>query len=427
MILSGIAPLRKAFCLTDQQVLDDYIRLGRNASTCANEWGVARRTAQERVTEARRRLGHSLTDQARPEHINRVQELLDRSSIDPAGHRIKNVRLNAWGTAAKDADGNIQTEGLHSTRINLVPQDEFPKWPVVQPAKPAIIKYAPRPVRTDKLKRAFIIPDAQIGFFRSIKTGALEPFHDLRAIDAMLQMLRVFQPERIVILGDFLDVASLSKYLQIAEFQLTLQPSIEYAYRLLAEVRSAVGKKCKIDYIEGNHERRVAEYIQRNAASAYGLRRAGNPEWPQLSIPALLRFDELGIMYSDAYPGGQVWLTKNLVCQHAPPTKKNELRASVIHGHTPYNRVESRSIHYYDRIEEYSTTSVGGLMRVDEVTDPGQLVRTSVPSDRTRVGWTQGVAAVYIHSDDRFRVDLVPIQRGFAIFEQKCFQGVNRA
>jgi hypothetical protein len=367
--------------------------------------------------------------------LNFLAEELEARGIDPRQVNIKHATIKTnkrqWTAFHKDAAKNAVVTPLKSdqryVQIEFSPKfAEGPAWPLIERPQGRPIKYIAKagPIASVFAKRVFIIPDAQIGYYRDINTMELTPFHDELAIAVMMQMLKAYKPDTVVILGDFLDCASLSKYLQVAEFQLTLQPSLEYAYELLATIRSIVGPECKIEYLEGNHERRLSEFIARNALAAYGLRRAASlPDaWPVLSVPHLLRLDELNIRYSASYPGGQYWLTPKLVCTHQPPGKKTDLRASVIHGHTPHYRVESHTVHYHDGIETYSVHSVPGLMHVEDVAEPQPLVRSQVPSNSTRMNWQQGVATVDILNDDVFKVISHPIANGEAIFEGKVLQ-----
>ena len=413
----------------DQQTLDDYAANGYDASGCAEKWGITKASARRRVLTAKRRLGWSMTDPSN-DRVNRVQELLDKSSISKDGTRLKYVDVKSWGTAAKvkNADGTetFEEKGLYAVGTRLVPLEDFPRWPVVQRATPGAVQYRPPlPARRDGVEDTLVLGDAQVGYYRDIRTMALTPFHDLAAMDVILQIAASRTWHRVVILGDWLDAQSLSRYLQVAEFQLTMQPSIDFLDHVLKLLRSAVGKACRISYIEGNHERRISSFVATNAAAAYGLRRGGNPEWPQLSVPALLNFDVYGIEYTSAYPGGEVWLAPKLVCQHANPSSRTDLRASIIHGHNERRALETRTIHASTGIETYETWCVPGVGRIDDVSDPTALNRTSVPSDRTRKNANQGLAHVEIDADGRYNITPIKIERGFARFHGVGYQGTT--
>ncbi|WP_218571937.1 hypothetical protein, partial [Pseudomonas sp. SZ57] len=75
--------------------------------------------------------------------------------------------------------------------------------------------------------------------------------------------------------------------------------------------------EAEVTLIEGNHDRRLQKSILRNAKAAFGLKRANDPEsWPVLSVPNLLRLDDLGVEYVEGYPAGEKWINDNLVCIH---------------------------------------------------------------------------------------------------------------
>jgi len=321
---------------------------------------------------------------------------------------------------------------LRMCTIKLSPKfEEGPAWPVIVPATPAIVTYLPRPVARpdDNTRKVFIIPDVQVGYYRDVYTEKLTPFHDERAIDVMLQMLTYHAPDEIVILGDFLDLPNMSRWTQDPAFQSTLQISLQRAYNLLHEVRAIVGPDKKITYIAGNHERRMQEYIAINAKAAYGIRSVEKDpskvdpvtlvpymwKWPHLSIVELLHLKDLNIEYSAEYPSGQVWLTKTLVCQHQPD-RKTDLRATIVHGHIPHASRDSRTIHHHDGSVEHDIVAVPGLMRTDDVCDPSQLSRSSVPSNQVRHNWQQGVCSITIFDNERHNIEIHRIKDGIGQF-----------
>jgi hypothetical protein len=231
-----------------------------------------------------------------------------------------------------------------------------------------------------------------------------------------LEALRRYAPSVVVILGDFLDLAPLSRYLQVAEFQLTLQPALNYAHSLLVEIRETVGPNCEIVYIPGNHERRLSQYILENAASLFGIKKANIPSsWPVQSIPSLLRLDELDIEYLAEYPGGEYWITPKLLCTHAPE-KNEDLRASLIHGHNESSKLDSHSVTYHHGQEVYQRYCVPGLGKQGAVQDKLALNRTEVPSNRARKSGNQAIATVDVYSDNFFQVNMWDIQKGKMIF-----------
>lgn len=118
---------------------------------------------------------------------------------------------------------------------------------------------------------------------------------------------RLYQPDKITILGDFLDLPSQSHFSQEAAFALTMQPAFDAGYRFLAQLRAAC-PKTEIVLLEGNHDKRLQNFVEANMAAAFGLKRADLPdEWPVMSLPFLLRLGELDVRYVDSYPAGVDW------------------------------------------------------------------------------------------------------------------------
>jgi hypothetical protein len=198
-----------------------------------------------------------------------------------------------------------------------------PEWPVVQQAKPTVIKQPAKPKKTPALiggwKTAVILPDPQIGF-RQFEGEDLDPFHDEAAMSVALQILNAEQHEsgvhQVVNLGDYIDLPAQGKYEQEAAFAFTTQHAIDRGSLFAAEQRAAA-PNAKIIILEGNHDRRMQKFVQANALSAFGLRRANTPtSWPVMSMPYLLRLEDFDVDYIDAYPAGMWWINDKLRAIH---------------------------------------------------------------------------------------------------------------
>ena len=369
---------------------------------------------------------------------NSIQELYDNHAIIPENVRATSFRIAEHGVPITDKKTGItRLDVSYLKSSSFKPIEDSPKWPVIQPAAASPILYAARPYNpTPSAERIFLWPDTQIGFYRSVQTGALTPMHDLAAIDVALQMLHAFRADRVVILGDLIDLAGLSRWLQLAEFQHTLQPSLQYTYMLLARMRSIVGPNVKIDYLAGNHERRMSEYVAKNAIAAHGIRNVEKDitkvdpitlvpttwDWPALSIPKLLHLADLGITYSAEYPGGEIWLNDRNVCTH-PPEKstKKEIRANVYHGHIPRATVDTKTIHNRHGSPEFSMVAVPGLMGCGDITDKSSLSRTQTTSSGSRMNWQQGIATLLILDDSHEKCEVARIKDGVGILGEQMF------
>lgn len=311
--------------------------------------------------------------------LNDIAAMLERKGIDPS--EVGNIqKVSLYQSVTKNPDtGEAIVHDLQA--IQFSPSWETgPQWPVIQQG-PKIQLQKPR-TKSGAPKRwetAVIVPDIQIGFYRkSIDSIELEPIHDESAIAVALAVIEEMNPDQVVMVGDNLDFAELGKYLTAAPFKQMLQASIDRATMLCAQMRAAA-PNAKITWIAGNHEARMARYIQTNAEAAFGITRGkANDElregWPVMSVPFLCRMDEFGVDYLPGYPESAHYLNSNLVVVHGDKvvsnnstTKKyldNE-RISVIYGHIHRNELAYRTYRTDQGPRTIMAASPGCLCRVD--------------------------------------------------------------
>lgn len=312
---------------------------------------------------------------------------------------------------------------------------DLPAWPVVQPARPCMVK----PTTTTNRRRsqkgwrtAVILPDPQIGYRRL--GDKLDPFHDEQAMTAALRVVAEVQPHRIVNLGDFLDLAEFSRFEQEPSFAETTQLALDRGHLFLTQQR-ATAEDADIELLEGNHDLRLQKAIIANAKAAFGLRQANTPEsWPVMSIQHLLRLDEIGVRYVAGYPAGVTWINDNLACIHGHKVRSagstaaavvDDERVSVIFGH----------VHRIELLHKTRRTKEG--RRQSFAATPGCLCRLdgAVPSTKGAIdahgnvvptveNWQHGVAVVtYKPGDGPFHLELVPIFDGQVMFRGQQLGG----
>ncbi len=371
------------------------------------------------------------------EALGIIADLLDRNNID-VDEVGKITRVSLYQTAAKDADGEIQTKDL--VGIQISPKwEQGPEWPVVQPAKPVVINSPKKPNKAPALiggwKQAVILPDPQIGFRQF--DDKLDPFHDDAAMNVALQVTAALEHEngvdQVVNLGDFLDLPAQGKYEQEAAFAFTTQQAIDRGHLFLGEQRAAA-PNAKIVVLEGNHDRRMQKFVQANALAAFGLRRANVPDsWPVMSLPYLLRLDELDIEYIDAYPAGMWWINDSLRAIHGDKVNSggstamkytNEMpHISTVFGHIHRQEIKSKTT--FDRAGKIKAMAIspGCLCRVDGAVPS---VKGSVGIDGRPVtyyeNWQQGISVITYKPEGSFHVELVHIDDGKTLFRGQEFK-----
>lgn len=323
-------------------------------------------------------------------------------------------RISMWQGLTKNKDDEAEIHDLFG--FQLAPSwDEGPRWPVVTPG-PTIKATAPPKLPRRNGTIVAVLPDMQIGFYRH-PNGELEPTHDPHAIDATLALLQEIRPDRIIMLGDNLDLPDFGKYRLSPAFQQTTQATIDYATGVVARLHAA-----EIDWLAGNHEERLQNWLMDNARAAFGLRQGIKPEsWPVLSVPHLCRLDDYGVTYHPGYPASDVWLTDNLKIIHGDRVKSrgstahkylDEQKVSVIYGHIHRREKAYRTREDIDGPAEIMAASPGCLARIDGAVPSTRqgLDLDGRPLHRVE-DWQQGIAIVTIH-DDSWQYEDVRISDG---------------
>ena len=310
-----------------------------------------------------------------------------------------------------------------------------PKWQPVDRSQPVVLA-APKKVTPKKSKHTvhIALPDPQIGY-RDLG-GRLDPFHDESAMDVALQITSFIEEtdrlDTVVNLGDFLDLPAQGRFEQEAAFASTTQAAFDRGHLFLQQQRQAAGPKAKIVLVEGNHDRRMEKFITANMLSAFGLRRANTAELPAMSIPYLLRLEEIGVEYIDAYPAGAYWITESLRAIHGTKARSNGSTAaaytnadphiSTIFGHSHRLEIQSKTVYNGAGAIRSVAVSPGCLCRVDGAV-PSVNGSTHIDGSPARhwENWQQGVAVITVEPNGEFFTELVQIKDGQAWFRGKKF------
>lgn len=370
--------------------------------------------------------------------LGSIADLLAKNniSLDEVGSLS---RISVYQQASKDADGEVQVTDLVGVQIN--PKWEAgPEWPVIQQAAPTVIKSPGKPKTTPALiggwKTAVVLPDPQIGY-RQFDDVGLDPFHDEAAMNVALQILSAEQHsgkvDQVVNLGDYLDLPAQGKYEQEAAFAFTTQNAVDRGHLFAAHQRAAA-PDAKIIILEGNHDRRMQKFVQANALSSFGLKRANIPEsWPVMSLPYLLRLDELDVEYIDAYPAGMWWINDKLRAVHGDKVNSggstamkytNEMpHISTIFGHIHRQEIQSKTT--FDREGKIKAMAIspGCLCRVDGHV-PSVKGSTNIEGKPVTYweNWQQGIAVIRYKDEGSFHVDLVHIDDGKTLYKGQEFK-----
>lgn len=341
--------------------------------------------------------------------VNEIAAMLARKGIDPSEIGRVN-KVSVYQQVTKDEVGDFVVHDLQA--IQFSPKwEEGPEWPVIQQGPRVQLQKSKTKVSRPKgWEEAVIVPDIQIGFYKKDnESKELEPIHDEKALSVALQLIEDINPNQVVMVGDNLDFAEFGKYLTAAPFKQLVQAAIDRATMLCAQIRSAA-PNAKISWIAGNHEARMARYIQTNAEAAFGITKGKlsselRDKWPVLSVPYLCRMDEYGIDYVPGYPESYVALNENLMVVHGHKVTSNgstttkylnDAHVSVIYGHIHRAEYAYRTRLSKNGPRTVMAASPGCLCRIDGAvpsTKSGQD-EFGRPMLMGAENWQQGLAVV---------------------------------
>lgn len=362
--------------------------------------------------------------------LGKIAELLNRNNIDV--EEVGSIkRVSLYQSLTKNDLGQAEVHDLMGIQFNPKWADG-PEWPVVQPGPS--IKLPVRKViqsNTEGYKVAVILPDMQIGYYRNAD-GSLEPTHDEEALSISMAIIKKLRPDRIIMVGDNLDFPEFGKYRLSPAYAITTQASIDRATTLCAELRAAAPDAI-IDWISGNHEERLVNFILDNAKVSFGLRRGNTPDsWPCLSVPYLCRFNDYGVNYVAGYPAGQVWINQRLKVIHGNKVRSNgstahaylnDSKVSVIYGHIHRREWAERSREDWDGAKTIMAASPGTLARCDGAvpSTKGGMDLDGRPMTIVE-DWQQGLAVVsYEDGEGAFWYEQIPIHNKTAFFRGKVY------
>ena len=374
------------------------------------------------------------------DRIQTLDQLLQAAQVDGDVWQTLDWGVKKWEVGAKIKHGHLEwddgkidgyldyrglgVQDLWSVWAKFIRREPVFVYPTIQPVRCDVSFTNPTPVvRNDRTRRALIGADAQLGFCLPELSGPLVPFHDRAAIDCFLQLAAYLQPDDIILLGDWNDLPEWTdKFLRSPEFTRLTQPAIEEGHYIRRKLRE-VCPNSRIEEHEGNHEKRMPDFIAIHLAAAANLKRADELHMPPvLSIPYLLALDALGIEWVPNYPNDDTWLNDELRLVHGDSASSapgatarkyvEDSEESVIFAHI--HRRESASLTKRTRrgIRTIEARGVGCLCRID----------AGVPARSDRNNWQQSMAIVD-YTEDAHSVYDIEIQNGRAIWDSRIFQG----
>lgn len=290
-------------------------------------------------------------------------------SVEQTDDQLVSTIEGWYEVVTKDNQGEAHVHRLqkHSTKTRPIVRTEDLESMIVSRAAPTRITPTKRqkPTRPDRLTLVF--GDAQIGFRNQ------ESFHDETAMSLAQVAIRELMPDQVILVGDMLDLAPMSRFDQRSDWQNSTQRSIDRYHTFLAQTR-ANAPDADIIAISGNHELRMDRMIRKDASELLGLRRANaEHELAVLTLRHLVRFDDLEVQEVDGYPNATYWLNDNLKATHGTNVAKGGSNAAkylrdddtgTIYGHTHRLEMAYRTIPTRHGKRDIVAASPGALARV---------------------------------------------------------------
>ena len=388
--------------------------------------------------------GNYATVAASDGRIKSVDDLLSASKVDLTEWAVLRSGTKSWeGYAAGVEKGMVWKDGRQTgtdKREGLIVETMRSFWADLARIHPIALSPIVSPIQCDvqfekptglgygkRLHRALIGADNQLGYRMSMPSGQLEPFHDRAAMDVFLEVATYMQPDRIHLLGDYLDLTLWTdRFVREMEFFFTTQPAIIEGYWYLRRLRMACPNTA-IFLHEGNHDRRMRDQLTLHLRAACNLRAADELELPPAMSPEkLLALHKLGVEWVGEYPGDYERLGEGVRVHHGDVARKNGTCQAIasasdvaeVVGHT--HRVETAGETRTVKGEKFVTTvtGVGCLCRIDGV----------VPGHTDTQKWQQafGVIDYDPHGVD-YAMSLSTIQHGRAVWNGELFVGRDYA
>jgi len=173
------------------------------------------------------------------------------------------------------------------------------------------------------------------------------PKHDKRKVSLWLKIMREWKPDAITFNGDFDDFEAPGRWVKGTPSEYTERVAVTTetdSKKLLREIRED-HPDAEMDWLDGNHEVRVEDYVAKNAPALVD----------SITIPTIFDLDNLGIEYQpySAPPkkkyGGLYVHHGTYVSKNAGESVRKEMDhygVPIIMGHT--HRLANTRVSYYD-------------------------------------------------------------------------------
>lgn len=369
------------------------------------------------------------------DRIKTLAQLIRAAKIDLKAWEIERHVVNKWEVGAKDSNNNIVVEPLWQVKAWLVRKKPIPIMPVLAPVNLQVeLPEIFAPSNLTGWRKLLYLPDAHFGFSRGMQSSGadfdrlneragLDSFHDREALDVALQIAQRGRFDEVIWGGDLLDLAEWSdRFVRSPDFYFTTQPAVIEAAHWMSKFRLAA-PTARHRALEGNHDYRMRASLMSHLLMAYQLKPAHEAQMENvLSVPRLLGLGQMEIEWVEGYPDNWVWLSDYLCAEHgdafstaAGASAKKALEkgpVSRVFGHIHRREMVSSMVNDRQRERVITAACPGCLCRIDG----------AVPGHKRNQKWQQGVAVVHYNGQGQQVFELIPIERGTAMYQGRMYK-----
>ena len=235
-------------------------------------------------------------------HIKKRKKEVEKDPATPNQHPPTGRLKKSWDVAAYDHNLGEWVSTVNSSYEHGDGIEEF------EPVEPAKI----RPTRAKRVNSAsefvLVYGDGQVDYRRIIDPvtdeSKLVPLHDVAMHNVIKQFNARFRPTTTVNLGDFADMAALSRFDPDSDhFHKTLGPSMRYIHDFYAQM---VADNPDAHHVEtdSNHATRLKKQTLRNMPALHDFVIPGE-EYPLMTYYRLANLGRLGIDFISGYGNAQ--------------------------------------------------------------------------------------------------------------------------
>ena len=240
------------------------------------------------------------------------------------------------------------------------------------------------------VKRILVLPDIHA------------PYHDAKAIGAVLHYASTQHIDELVQLGDYVDADAVNGHdegKRRTQEGRRLKDEYDVANELLDQITDAIRVKnsaAKLVMLKGNHEWRVDRWVDRHP-EVEGL----------VEVENALRLQARGVKWVESYPHGELYQMGKLYAAHGAYTNKyhstkhlDEYGINLIYGHVHSIQVSSKPVFGFAH-KTIEAISIGCLCNYDLPYIQGRPTK-----------WQHAFAEVHVWGNGSFNVLPVRIHGG---------------